>query len=80
MSLWGVWAIMGSALEPLGASFWDPLGVIFGVLGGHFGSFLFHFGSLRGSFGVFGPSWAVFSAVWLKEPPRFNYGRSVLEV
>ena len=51
MSLWGVRVVMGSPLEPLGASFWDRLGVIFGALGGHFGSFLVHFGSLWGSFG-----------------------------
>ena len=53
MSLWCVWGLMGSPLEPLGASFWDPRGVIFGALGGHFGSFLVYFGSLGGSLGDF---------------------------
>ena len=33
MSLWGVGVVMGSPLEPLGRSFWDRLGVIFGALG-----------------------------------------------
>ena len=79
MSLWGVWGVMGSPLEPLGAFFGDPRGVIFGALGGHVGSFLVHLGSLGGSFGDFLLSWAVFSALWLKEPPYFNYARSILE-
>ena len=64
MSLWGVRVVMGSSLESLGTSFWDPLGVIFEALG---------------SFGDFLLSWAVFSALWLRDPPGFNYGRSVLE-
>ena len=63
MSLWGVRVVMGSALESLGTSFWDPLGVILGALGYHFGSFLGHFWSLGGSFwelfGSFLEPWGV---------------------
>ena len=39
MSLWGVRVVMGSALESLGMSFWDPLGLIFEAFWCHFGSF-----------------------------------------
>ena len=71
MSLWGVRVVMGSALESLGMSFGDPLGVIFEALGCHFGSFLVHFWSLGGSFwelfdhfGSFGGSfWAPWGVI-----------------
>ena len=52
MSLWGVRVVMGSPLEPLDTSFWDPVGVIFRPLGTILGAFGGHFGSLGGSFGV----------------------------
>ena len=64
MSLWCVWGLMGSPLELLGTSFWDPRGVIFGALGGHFGSFLVHFGSLGGSLGDFWGVWGQTKAIY----------------
>ena len=57
MSLWCVWGLMGSPLEPLGASFWDPRGVIFGALGGHFWEL---FGPFWEPWG--GGHWATFGA------------------
>ena len=62
MSLWGVWGVMGSFLEPLGASFFEPLGSFwdhFGSLGDHFeslwGSFWEPWGVLGWLFGPLGP-------------------------
>ena len=52
MSLWGVRVVIGSPLEPLETSFWDPVGVIFRPLGTILGALGRQFGSLWGSFGV----------------------------
>ena len=74
----GVWGVMGSFLEPLGRSFFEPwgsFGVIFGPLGTYLGAFGGHFGSLGGSFGGLG---AVFLKVWSSEPPSPIPCRSVL--
>ena len=63
MSIWGVRVVMGSSLESLGTSFWDPLGVILGALGYHFwelfGSFLEPWGIILGAFGSFLGPWRV---------------------
>ena len=51
MTLWGVWGVMGSPMESLGTSFWDPLGVIFRALGVILGALGGSFGDLWGALG-----------------------------
>ena len=67
MSLWGVWGVMGSSLEPLGASSWDPRGVIFEALGCHFASF---WGSFWEPWGVIGRLWGRLGDEKSYIPPR----------
>ena len=54
--------VMGSSLELLGTSFWDPVGVIFLPLGTILGAFGGHFGSLWGSF--WGPWGSSLGSIW----------------
>ena len=78
MSLWGVRVVMGSPLEPLDTSFWDPVGVIFRPLGTILGAFGGHFGSLGGLLGSFGRPWAVFSVGCFPGTPRMDPRRILL--
>ena len=48
MSLWGVRVVMGSPLEPLDTSFWDPVGVICRPLGTMLGALWDHLAALWG--------------------------------
>ena len=78
MSLWGVRVVMGSPLEPLDTSFWDPVGVIFRPLGTTLGASGGHFGSLGRLLGSLGQPWAVFSVDWLPGTPRMDHSRILL--
>ncbi len=72
MSLWGVRVVMGSPLEPLDTSFWDPVGVIFDLWALFWKLLEVILGALGGLLGSFGQPWAVFSVGWFPGTPRID--------